>query len=162
MIKVSHIWSALKVSFYLFFGTQHVKTESGYSPDSFEHLHSVTYYFNGLKSVTYYLKGIFTCPWSHVRRFPILKHVSSTWKAGMRGSGGFSGWNQFHQHLTHKFFVPMSFRQLFSSYMYVEKAAKTTFVRKILMMKLTPCKLCIEWTSRESLVKMYRIQRRTR
>ncbi len=28
---------------------------------------------------------------------------------------------QFHQHYTHVFFVRMSFRQLFSSYMYVEK-----------------------------------------
>jgi hypothetical protein len=32
--------------------------------------------------------------------------------------------------LNPRFFVPTSFWQLFSSYMYVEKAAKMTFVRK--------------------------------
>jgi len=39
--------------------------------------------------------------------------------------------SQFHQHFSNKFFVPTSFWQLFSSYMYIEKAAKTIFVRKI-------------------------------
>ncbi len=38
---------------------------------------------------------------------------------------------QFHQHFTCKFFVRTSFQQLFSSYMYLEKAAKTMFVQKI-------------------------------
>jgi hypothetical protein len=38
---------------------------------------------------------------------------------------------QFYQHFTHKFFVQRLFRQLFSSYMYVEKAAEMTFVQKI-------------------------------
>ncbi len=35
---------------------------------------------------------------------------------------------QFHQHLTRKFFVQMLFRQLFSSYMYVVKAAEMTLL----------------------------------
>jgi len=39
-------------------------------------------------------------------------------------------WAQFHQHSLYEFFVQTSFRQLFSSYMYVEKAVKTTFVQK--------------------------------
>ncbi len=38
---------------------------------------------------------------------------------------------QFHQHFTYEFFVRMLFWQLFSSYMYIEKAAKTTFIQKI-------------------------------
>jgi len=38
---------------------------------------------------------------------------------------------QFHQRYAYKFFVRMLFQQLFSSYMYVEKAAKMMFVRKI-------------------------------
>jgi len=38
---------------------------------------------------------------------------------------------QFHQHFTYEFSVQALFQQLFSSYMYVEKAAKTTFIRKI-------------------------------
>jgi len=38
---------------------------------------------------------------------------------------------QFHQRYTREFFVWMLFWQLFSSYMYVVKAAKTTFVQKI-------------------------------
>jgi len=38
--------------------------------------------------------------------------------------------NQFHQHSTYKFFVLTLLQHLFSSYMYVEKAAKTMFVRK--------------------------------
>jgi len=50
--------------------------------------------------------------------------------------------SQFHQHFTYKFFVRTSFRQLFSSYMYVEKAAEMTFVGKKfvrkMLMKLTP------------------------
>ncbi len=50
-------------------------------------------------------------------------------------------YRQFHQHFTYKFFIQTSFWQLFSSYMYIEKAAKTTlyeiFVHKMLM-KLTP------------------------
>ncbi len=45
--------------------------------------------------------------------------------------------SQFHQHFTYEFFVQTLFRQLFSSNMYVEKAAETTIVRKILV-KLTP------------------------
>ncbi len=36
--------------------------------------------------------------------------------------------SQFHQHFMYNFFVQMLFWQLFSSYMYVEKAAETTFV----------------------------------
>jgi hypothetical protein len=45
---------------------------------------------------------------------------------------------QFHQHFTGVFFVRKSFLQLFSSYMYVVKAAETTFVQKIrMLMKLT-------------------------
>jgi hypothetical protein len=43
---------------------------------------------------------------------------------------------QFHQHFTRQIFVQTSFWQLFSSYMYIDKAAETTFVRKMLM-KLT-------------------------
>jgi len=38
---------------------------------------------------------------------------------------------QFHQHFMYKFFVQTSFWQLFSSYMYVEKAAEMMFVQKI-------------------------------
>jgi len=38
--------------------------------------------------------------------------------------------SQFHQHFTYEFFVRTLFRQLFSSYMYVEKAAATSFVQK--------------------------------
>ncbi len=38
---------------------------------------------------------------------------------------------QFHQHYRHKFFIRTLFQQLFSSYMYVVKAAKKTFVQKI-------------------------------
>ncbi len=38
---------------------------------------------------------------------------------------------QFHQHFMCKFFVRMLFWQLFSSYMNVEKAAKTTFIQKM-------------------------------
>ncbi len=45
--------------------------------------------------------------------------------------------SQFHQHFTCKFFVLTLFWQLFTCYMYVEEAAKTTFVQKMLM-KLTP------------------------
>ncbi len=37
----------------------------------------------------------------------------------------------FHQRYTYKFYVRILFQQLFSSYAYVEKAAKMTFVRKI-------------------------------
>jgi len=40
---------------------------------------------------------------------------------------------QFHQRLEHAYFVRTSFWQFFSSYMYVVKAAKTMFVRKICM-----------------------------
>ncbi len=40
-------------------------------------------------------------------------------------------YSQFHQHFTRKLFVQTLLRQLFSSYMYIEKAAKTTFVQKI-------------------------------
>ncbi len=40
-------------------------------------------------------------------------------------------WRQFHQHFTYKFLVQMSFQQLSSSYMYVEKAAETMLVQKI-------------------------------
>ncbi len=39
--------------------------------------------------------------------------------------------SQFHQHFTYKFFVWTLFQQIFSSYMYIEKAAETMFVRKI-------------------------------
>ena len=35
---------------------------------------------------------------------------------------------QFHQHYMCTFFIQTLFRQLFSSYMYIEKAAETTFV----------------------------------
>jgi len=52
---------------------------------------------------------------------------------------------QFHQRFMHKFFVRKSFRQLFSSYMYVEKAAKTMFIQKMLL-KLTPT---VSTTSKE-------------
>jgi len=38
---------------------------------------------------------------------------------------------QFHQYFKYKFFVQTLFWQLFSSYMYIEKAAKTTFVQKM-------------------------------
>jgi len=41
------------------------------------------------------------------------------------------GCGQFHQHFTYKFFVRMFFWQLFSSYMYVEKAAQMMFIQKI-------------------------------
>jgi len=40
---------------------------------------------------------------------------------------------KFHQRFTREFFVRMLFWQLFSCYMYIEKAAKMTFVRKICM-----------------------------
>ncbi len=40
-------------------------------------------------------------------------------------------YGQFHQHFTHKVFAQMLFWQLFSSYMYEEKAAKMTFIWKI-------------------------------
>jgi len=40
-------------------------------------------------------------------------------------------YRQFHQCKTCKFFIQTLFRQLFSSYMYVVKAAETTFVQKI-------------------------------
>ncbi len=36
--------------------------------------------------------------------------------------------SQIHQHFTYKFFVGMLFWQLFSSYVYIEKAAEKTFV----------------------------------
>ncbi len=39
-------------------------------------------------------------------------------------------WCQFHQHYMCQFFVQTLFWQLFSSYMYVVKAAKTTFIQK--------------------------------
>jgi len=39
--------------------------------------------------------------------------------------------SQFHQHFTYKFLVQMLFWRFFSSYMYVEKAAKMTFIQKI-------------------------------
>ncbi len=39
--------------------------------------------------------------------------------------------SQFHQHFTYELFVQTLFWQLFSSYMYVEKAARTTLVQKI-------------------------------
>jgi len=38
---------------------------------------------------------------------------------------------QFHQHFMRKFFEQTLFWQLFSSCMYVEKAAETMFVQKI-------------------------------
>jgi len=38
---------------------------------------------------------------------------------------------QFHQRYAREFFVQKSFQQLFSSYMYLEKAAKTMFIWKI-------------------------------
>jgi len=48
---------------------------------------------------------------------------------------------QFHQHFTYKFFVLMSFRQLFlRNYVTREKAAQTTFYEKLvrkMLMKLT-------------------------
>jgi len=37
---------------------------------------------------------------------------------------------QFHQHFTYKFFVQKSFRQLFSSYMYVEKSCRNNIHMK--------------------------------
>jgi len=39
--------------------------------------------------------------------------------------------SQFHQHFLYKFFVQTLFWQLFSSYMYIEKAVETTFIRNI-------------------------------
>ncbi len=41
--------------------------------------------------------------------------------------------SQFHQHFTYNFFVRTLFQQLFSCYMYLEKAGKMTFVWKICM-----------------------------
>jgi hypothetical protein len=38
---------------------------------------------------------------------------------------------QFHQSITYEFSVRTLFWQLFSSYTYVEKAAKTKFIQKI-------------------------------
>jgi len=55
---------------------------------------------------------------------------------------------QFHQHFTCKFFVRMLFRQLFCSYMHVEKAAETMFVRKMLM-KLTPVQEKISFSAKK-------------
>ena len=43
--------------------------------------------------------------------------------------------SQFHQHFMYNFFVQMLLRQLFSSYMYVEEAAKMMFIQKILCVK---------------------------
>jgi len=40
-------------------------------------------------------------------------------------------WCQFHQCYTRKFFIRTLFQQLFSSYVYIVKAARTTFVQKI-------------------------------
>jgi len=40
------------------------------------------------------------------------------------------------------FFIRTSFWQLFSSYMYVEKAAKTTFIRKICVYKVDEIDTC--------------------
>ncbi len=48
---------------------------------------------------------------------------------------------QFHQREAHEFFVQTLFWQLFSSYMYVVKAAKTMLYEKFVrltLMKLTP------------------------
>jgi len=39
--------------------------------------------------------------------------------------------SQFHQHFAYEFFVQTLFLQLFSSYMYVEKAVETTFIQKM-------------------------------
>ncbi len=39
--------------------------------------------------------------------------------------------SQFHQHFMYEFFVQTLYWQLFSSYMYIEKAAELTFVQKI-------------------------------
>ncbi len=55
---------------------------------------------------------------------------------------GHNFYSQFHQHFTHKFFVQMLFQQLFSSYMYVVKAAKTTFVRKICVYNVDEIDTC--------------------
>jgi len=41
-----------------------------------------------------------------------------------------SNCGQFYQQYTRKFFLRTSFWQLFSSYMYIEKVAKTTFVQR--------------------------------
>jgi len=41
--------------------------------------------------------------------------------------------SDYHQHFNNKFFVRSLFWQLFSSYMYVEKAAEMMFVQKICM-----------------------------
>ncbi len=38
---------------------------------------------------------------------------------------------QFHKHFTHEYFVLTLCWQLFSCYMYIERAAETTFVQKI-------------------------------
>jgi hypothetical protein len=48
-----------------------------------------------------------------MRKSALLKETSSS---------------QIHQHLTYEFFVQMLFRQLFSSYMYIEKATKMMVV----------------------------------
>jgi len=62
----------------------------------------------------------------------------------MSGRGVIPSWCQFHQHFTYEFFVLTSFRQLFSSYMYVtctwKKLPKWHSYKKhahIKLMKLT-------------------------
>ncbi len=51
--------------------------------------------------------------------------------------------SQFHQHFTYEKFVRALFRQLFSSYMCVEKAAKTMFVRKICTWNVDEIDTCL-------------------
>ncbi len=55
---------------------------------------------------------------------------SDMWTCGRVRTRSWWPYSQFHQHFTYKVFVRISFWQLFCSYMYVVKAAKTTFVRK--------------------------------
>jgi len=64
-----------------------------------------------------------------------------------------SSYSQFHQHFTYEFFIGTSFWQLFSSYMYIEKTAKITFVQKSAqktLMKLTPRRIQVRSKSRQN------------
>jgi len=59
---------------------------------------------------------------------------------------------QFHQCYSQKFFVWKSSRQLFSSYMYIENAAETMFVRKICVHNIDEIDTCND--TRAEIVKM--------
>ncbi len=55
--------------------------------------------------------------------------IEKTWGVVRASASQLGDLVSFHQHFTREFFARTSFRQLFCSY--IEKAAETTFVRKI-------------------------------